>query len=161
MAKQDWSKVERTPDLVDYVYDKYRKVPVTAEMLDDLYNFALMKKKFLSMVEAKKVEFKKAIEKIYKKLMVINDMVEYVLEKYGKNWTIEDEIADFILEDLQIKYGKYDKGNGKVKGDLAWANQAKQARDDVDLVDADDVDLFDSLDLENRVTKHEEVLLGC
>ncbi|GJU90059.1 hypothetical protein Tco_1302482 [Tanacetum coccineum] len=49
-----------------------------------------------------------------------------------------------------------DKGKGKVEGDLARANQAKQAGDDVDLVDADDVNLFDALDLENRVTKLEE-----
>ncbi|GJW50798.1 hypothetical protein Tco_0092149 [Tanacetum coccineum] len=69
---------------------------------------------------------------------------------------IEDEIADVILEDLQIKYEKYDKGKGKVEGDLARANQAKQAGDDVDLVDADDVDLFDALDLENIVIKLEE-----
>ncbi|GJY84542.1 hypothetical protein Tco_0497918 [Tanacetum coccineum] len=91
--------------LVDYVLiSKYGNVPVTAEMLDDLYNFAMIKK-------AEKVEFEKATEKIYKKLMVIDDM---------------------------IKYGKYDKGKREVKGDLAWANQAKQAGDDVDLVDADD-----------------------
>nr|GEX82871.1 hypothetical protein [Tanacetum cinerariifolium] len=41
--EQDWSKVERTLNLVDYVYDKYENVPVTDEMLDDLYNFAMMK----------------------------------------------------------------------------------------------------------------------
>ncbi|GKC64660.1 hypothetical protein Tco_1097258 [Tanacetum coccineum] len=77
---------------------------------------------------------------------------------------IEDEIADVILEDLQIKYGKDDKGKGKVddvdlqnkverlEGDLA---RAKQAMDDVDLVDADDVDLVDTLDLENIIKKLE------
>ncbi|GJY36452.1 hypothetical protein Tco_0421830 [Tanacetum coccineum] len=59
--------------------------------------------------------------------MVTDDMVEYVLEKYGKNWNFEDEITN-----------------------------AKYARDDVDLVDADDVDIFDALDLENRVIKLEE-----
>ncbi|GKG39366.1 hypothetical protein Tco_0463511, partial [Tanacetum coccineum] len=67
-----------------------------------------------------------------------------------------DQIANVILEDLQIKYEKDDKGKGKVKGDLARVNQAEQAKqagDDVDLVDADDVDLFDALDLENKVTK--------
>ncbi|GKE18753.1 hypothetical protein Tco_1426330, partial [Tanacetum coccineum] len=67
--------------------------------------------KLLSMIEAKKkaklmVESEKAIEKIYRKLMVTDDMVEYVLEKYGKNWKVEVEIADVILEDLQIKYEK-------------------------------------------------------
>ncbi|GKC74385.1 hypothetical protein Tco_1120268 [Tanacetum coccineum] len=130
--EQDWSKVEWTPDLVDYVYDKYENIPVTDEMLDDLYNFAMMKEKFLSMVESKKVESKKDTEKIYRKLTVTDDM---------------------------IKYGKDDKGKGKVKGDLVRANQAEQAKhvgDDVDLVDADDVDLLASLDLENIVTKLKE-----
>ncbi|GJY09662.1 hypothetical protein Tco_0377847 [Tanacetum coccineum] len=87
------------------------------------------------MVEVEKVESEKATEKIYRKLMVIDDMVEYVLEKYGRNWTIEDEIVDVILEDLQMKYGKWD---------------------DVELVDVDDVDLFVSFDLENKVSKLEE-----
>ncbi|GKC78705.1 hypothetical protein Tco_1129479 [Tanacetum coccineum] len=103
--EQDWSKVEWTPDLVDYVYDKYENIPVTDEMLDDLYNFAMMKEKFLSMVESKK--------------------------------KFDDQIADVILEDLYIKYGKDDKGKGKVKGDLVRANQAEQAKqvgDDVDLL---------------------------
>ncbi|GJX64505.1 hypothetical protein Tco_0298848 [Tanacetum coccineum] len=127
----DWRKVEWTLNLVDYVYDKYGNVPVTDEMLDDLYNFAMMK-------ESEKVESSNATEKIFRKLMVTDDMVEYVLEQYGKNWKFDDEIVD---------------GKGKVKGDLARVNQAKQAGDDVDLVDADDVDLFDALDLENKVTK--------
>ncbi|GJT01174.1 hypothetical protein Tco_0822343 [Tanacetum coccineum] len=116
--------------------------------------------KFLSMVEAeKKAKMMVESEKIYRKLMVTGDMVEYVLEKYEKNWKVEDEIVDVILEDLQIKYEKDDKGKGKVKEDLARANQAKQAKpagDDVDLVDADDVDLFASLDLKNRVKTLEE-----
>ncbi|GKB87986.1 hypothetical protein Tco_0960258 [Tanacetum coccineum] len=43
MTEQDWSKVERTQDLVEYVYDKYENIPVTDEMLDDLYNFTMMK----------------------------------------------------------------------------------------------------------------------
>ncbi|GKB05212.1 hypothetical protein Tco_0833407 [Tanacetum coccineum] len=80
------------------------------------------------MVESENVES----EKIYRKLMVTDDMV---------------------------KYGKDDKGKGKVKKDLARANQAeqaKQARDDVDLVDGDDVDLFASLDLENIAKTLEE-----
>ncbi|GJW37149.1 hypothetical protein Tco_0060069 [Tanacetum coccineum] len=108
--------------------DEINKKNITDEMLDDLYNFAMMKvEKYLSMVEfEKKVESLNAIEKIYKKLMVTDDM---------------------------IKYEKDDKGKGKVddvEGDLA---REKQARDDVDLVDADDVDLVDALDLENRVKK--------
>ncbi|GKD44556.1 hypothetical protein Tco_1269201 [Tanacetum coccineum] len=118
----------------------------------------------LSMVEYEKAKVK---------LMVSDEMVEYVLAKYEKNWNIKDEIDDVILEDLQIKYGKYDKGKGKVddlqnrverlEGDLARAEKekakmmvskkgkAKQAEDDVD-----DVDLVDAFDLENIIKKLEE-----
>ncbi|GKF85620.1 hypothetical protein Tco_0253447, partial [Tanacetum coccineum] len=77
------------------------------------------------MVKSKKVESEKATENIYRKLMVTKDMVEYVLEKYGKNWKVEDEIADVILEDLQIKYQKDDKGKGKVKG--IWLGEIRQS----------------------------------
>ncbi|GJZ07131.1 hypothetical protein Tco_0540924 [Tanacetum coccineum] len=142
LDKKDWSKVERTPDLVEYVYNKYGSVEVIDEMLDDLYNYAMMKNKFLSMVEAekkaklmvksKKVESEKATEKIYRKLMVTKDMVEYVLEKYGKNWKVEDEIADVILEDLQIKYQKDDKGKGKVKG--IWLGEIRQSMQGIMLI---------------------------
>ncbi|GJZ70477.1 hypothetical protein Tco_0634027 [Tanacetum coccineum] len=81
MAEQDWSKVERTQDLVDYVYVKYGNTwkesdEATDEMIDDLYNFSMMKEKYLSMVES---------EKGKAKLMVTDEMVEYVLAKYGKN----------------------------------------------------------------------------
>ncbi|GKE29786.1 hypothetical protein Tco_1445170, partial [Tanacetum coccineum] len=41
--EKDWSNVERTQDLVEYVYDKYGNTTITDEMLDDLYNFAMMK----------------------------------------------------------------------------------------------------------------------
>ncbi|GKA00793.1 hypothetical protein Tco_0673458, partial [Tanacetum coccineum] len=41
--EQDWNKVERTQDLVEYVNDKYVNVSVTNEMLNELYNFAMMK----------------------------------------------------------------------------------------------------------------------
>ncbi|GJV63776.1 hypothetical protein Tco_1474604 [Tanacetum coccineum] len=59
------------------------------------------------------VESLKATVKDYTKLMVTDEMVEYVLEKYRKNWNCEDEIADVILEDLWLKYEKYDKEKGK------------------------------------------------
>ncbi|GJW64715.1 hypothetical protein Tco_0116599 [Tanacetum coccineum] len=140
MAEQDWSKVERTQDLIDYVYAKYENSwkesdETTDEMLDDLYNFAMMKEKYLSMVESKKGKAK---------LIVSDEMVEYVLAKYGKNWNFEDEIVEVILEDLRIKYGKeHDKG------------KAKQAEHDLDDVDLNHVDL-DGLDLENRVKKLKE-----
>ncbi|GJR62904.1 hypothetical protein Tco_1505066 [Tanacetum coccineum] len=115
MAEQDWSKVERTQDLVEYVYDKYVNVPVTDEMLDDLYNFAMLKEKYLSMVESeKKAKLMVESKKGKAKLMVSDEMVEYVLAKYGKNWNLEDEMADVIPEDLRIKYRKDDKGKAKV-----------------------------------------------
>ncbi|GJY99462.1 hypothetical protein Tco_0516892 [Tanacetum coccineum] len=96
------------------------------------------------MVESEKGKVKLLVEseKGKAKLMVSEEMVEYVLAKYGKNWNIEDEIADVILEDLRIKYGKDDKGKGKVddfqniverlEGDLARAikGKAKQAEHD-------------------------------
>nr|GEX23982.1 peptidase C48, SUMO/sentrin/Ubl1 [Tanacetum cinerariifolium] len=88
---------------VDYVYAKYENSwkendEATDEMLDDLYNFAMIKES----------ENGKA------KLMVSDEMVEYALAKYRKKWNFKDEIVDVILEDLQIKFGKeHDKGKTK------------------------------------------------
>nr|GFA97644.1 putative RNA-directed DNA polymerase [Tanacetum cinerariifolium] len=76
--------------------------------------------KFLSMVESEKgkVVFDDLSivesEKGNAKLMVSDEMVDYVLEKYGNKLKCEDEIVDVILEDLRIKYEKDDKGKGKV-----------------------------------------------
>ncbi|GJT20983.1 hypothetical protein Tco_0890920 [Tanacetum coccineum] len=121
------------------------------------------------MVESEKGKAKLMVEfeKGKAKLMVSDDMVKYVLAKYGKNWNVEDEITDVILEDLWIKYGKDDKGKGKVddlqniverlEGDLARAKQvehdngkAKQAEHDFD-----DVDLVDALDQVIQVSSDE------
>ncbi|GJV87813.1 hypothetical protein Tco_1531751 [Tanacetum coccineum] len=169
--EKDWIKVERTQDLIEYVYDKYVNTTVTDEMLDDLYNFAMMKEKYLSMVESEKEKAKLMVEseKEKAKLMVSDEMIKYALAKYGKNWNIEDEIVDVIPKDLRIKMGKVnDNGKGKVddlqyrverlEGNLARAikaendkGKAKQAKHDLD-----DVDLVDALDLENRIKKLEE-----
>ncbi|GJQ91369.1 hypothetical protein Tco_0002508 [Tanacetum coccineum] len=65
--------------------------------------------KYLSVVESSK-----ATDKDYTKLLVTDEMLEYVFAKYGNKWHLEDDIADVILEDLWMKYGKYDKGKGKV-----------------------------------------------
>nr|GEW02921.1 hypothetical protein [Tanacetum cinerariifolium] len=43
-VEQDWSKVERNPDLIDYVYNKYGDVKVTDNMVDDLYDYVMMKR---------------------------------------------------------------------------------------------------------------------
>ncbi|GKA85527.1 hypothetical protein Tco_0807181 [Tanacetum coccineum] len=125
MAEQDWIKVERTQDLVDYAYAKYENSwkesdEVTHEMLDDLYNFAMLK------------------------------------SKYGKNWNFKNEIADVILEDLWMKYGKYDKGKEKEKE--TEHDQLKVNKDDKGkgkVHDLDDVDL-DALNLENIIKKLKE-----
>ncbi|GJR05534.1 hypothetical protein Tco_0528518 [Tanacetum coccineum] len=76
----------------------------------------IMKEKYLSMVES---------EKGKAKLMISDEMVEYVLAKYGKKYNLEDEIDYVILEDLRIKYRKK-----RLEGDLARAIKAKQAKHD-------------------------------
>ncbi|GKA72668.1 hypothetical protein Tco_0778884 [Tanacetum coccineum] len=48
MAEQNWSKVEKTKDLVDYVYVQYgnngkESDEFSDEMLDNLYNYAMLK----------------------------------------------------------------------------------------------------------------------
>ncbi|GJS09371.1 hypothetical protein Tco_0366167 [Tanacetum coccineum] len=85
-------------------------------------------------------------EKGKAKLMVSDEMVEYVLAKYEKKWNFEDEIADVILEDLRIKFGKLD---------LAWAIKANQAEHDKGKAKQAEHDLY-GLDLENRVKNLEE-----
>nr|GFD40095.1 hypothetical protein [Tanacetum cinerariifolium] len=62
---------------------------------------SIMKEKSLAMVESEKARIKD-----YTKLVVIDGMVDYVLEKCGNKWKSEDEIAYVILEDLWLKYGK-------------------------------------------------------
>ncbi|GJY23586.1 hypothetical protein Tco_0397244 [Tanacetum coccineum] len=47
MAEQDWSIVEKTQDLVDYVYAKYgnswkESDEIFDEILDDLYNYDML-----------------------------------------------------------------------------------------------------------------------
>ncbi|GJX84015.1 hypothetical protein Tco_0333496 [Tanacetum coccineum] len=96
-------------------------------------------RKFLSMVESLKATVKDST-----KLLVTDEIVDYILEKYGNNWNCEDKIADVILEDLWMKYEKYDKGKGKEiehhqlkvnkydkgKGKVHEAKKAKQADHD-------------------------------
>ncbi|GJS56522.1 hypothetical protein Tco_0629884 [Tanacetum coccineum] len=144
--EQDWSKVERTQDLVDYVYAKYgnswkESDEATDQMLDDLYNFVVMKE-YLSMVES---------EKGKAKMMVYDEMVEYVLAK------LHDKRKGKV-DDLRNRVSK-------LEVDLAWVIKAKQAEHDkgktkqeehdLDDVDIDHVDL-NGLALENRVKKLED-----
>nr|GEV16715.1 peptidase C48, SUMO/sentrin/Ubl1 [Tanacetum cinerariifolium] len=83
MAEQDWSKVELTKDMADYLYAKYgnnwkESNEFSDKLLDDLYNYAILKGKYLSMVESSK-----ATDKDYKKLLVTDEMLEYVFAKYA------------------------------------------------------------------------------
>ncbi|GJY20405.1 hypothetical protein Tco_0392971, partial [Tanacetum coccineum] len=90
--------------------------------------------KYLSMVESLK-----ATDKDYRKLLVIDEMLEYVFSKYRNKWHLEDDIVDVILDDLWMKYGKDDKGKGKVldlenrveniEVDFARAIKAKEAKE--------------------------------
>ncbi|GJU34625.1 hypothetical protein Tco_1182979 [Tanacetum coccineum] len=96
-------------------------------------------RKYLSMVE-----FSKATNKDYTKLLVTIEMIEYVFAKYGNKWHIEDDIVDVILKDLWMKYRKYDKGNEKVHDlenrieKLDVDKEAKQAKHDQLKVNKDD-----------------------
>ncbi|GJX33814.1 hypothetical protein Tco_0245371 [Tanacetum coccineum] len=122
----------------DYVYAKYgnswkESDEATDEMLDDLYNFAMMKEKYLSMVES---------EKGKAKLIVSDEMVEYT--------AFIDDKGKGKVDDLKNKVSK-------LEVDLAWAIKAehdkgkpKQTEHDLDHID------LDGLDLENKVKKLEE-----
>ncbi|GKF24119.1 hypothetical protein Tco_0076441, partial [Tanacetum coccineum] len=81
------------------------------------------------------VESEKARVKDYTKLVVIDGMVDYVLEKYRNKWKSDDEMAYVILEDLWLKYGTDDKGKGKLvedneKGKEAEHHHLKVNKDD-------------------------------
>ncbi|GKE87527.1 hypothetical protein Tco_1565002 [Tanacetum coccineum] len=100
MTEQHWSKVDLTKDMIDYVYAKYGKNwkeinEVSNKLLDDLYNYAMLKGKYVSMIESSKATYK-----FYRKLLVTDEMLEYVFAKYANKWNLEDEIAYVILEDL-------------------------------------------------------------
>ncbi|GJW82773.1 hypothetical protein Tco_0155918 [Tanacetum coccineum] len=108
------------------------------------------------------VESKKATVKDYIKLVVTDGMVDYVLEKYGNNWKC-DKGKRKEAEHYHLNVNKDNKGKGKVHNiqnrleklevDLAREIKAKQV-DDHD-------DELDILDLENRIKKLEEILVGC
>ncbi|GJS95342.1 hypothetical protein Tco_0802310 [Tanacetum coccineum] len=98
-----------------------------------------------TMVESSRVESSKDTDKDYRKLLVTDEMVKYVLEKYRKNWNFKDEIANVIFEDLWIKYEKDDKG------------KEKEAEHDqlMEKVNKDDKGKGKVHDLQNRVEKLE------
>ncbi|GKA21648.1 hypothetical protein Tco_0701637 [Tanacetum coccineum] len=152
----DWGKVIATNEIMDgYVMPKYGNKNLFEDdswidiIMDDVYHtfykdeeeakvakasedmkLSIMKEKFLAMVESEKARVKD-----YTKLVVTDGMVDYVLEKYGNKWKSEDEIAYVILEDLWLKYGKDDKGKGKLvedneKGKEAEHHHLKVNKDD-------------------------------
>lgn len=42
----------------------------------------------------------------YTKLVITDEMLEYVMGKYGKKWSSEDENINEMLDDLWLKDGK-------------------------------------------------------
>ncbi|GJZ88886.1 hypothetical protein Tco_0660668 [Tanacetum coccineum] len=80
----------------------------------------------------------------WKKVKITNEVMEYVIPKYGKtNWLLNDSYSQIILEDIyntfykdEAELAKDDKGNGKVddKGKGKIDDKGKEKMDD--LVDA-------------------------
>ncbi|GKC49086.1 hypothetical protein Tco_1071831 [Tanacetum coccineum] len=133
----DWGKVIATNEIMDgYVMPKYENKLLFEDdswidtIMDDVYDtfyrdeeeeaMVAKAKKFLAMVESEKARVKD-----YTKLVVTDGMVDYVLEKYENKWKSEDEIAYVILEDLWLKYGKDDKGKGKLVEDNGKGKEAE------------------------------------
>ncbi|GJU48916.1 hypothetical protein Tco_1218471 [Tanacetum coccineum] len=112
-----------------YVMPKYEKTSWREDdswsdiILDDIYN-PFYKDKDVAK-EADVAKEPEATNKDYTKLQVTDEMLEYVFAKYRNKWHLEDDIADVILEDLWIKYGKYDKRKRKVH-DLDLENRIKK-----------------------------------
>ncbi|GKB19404.1 hypothetical protein Tco_0853327 [Tanacetum coccineum] len=117
----------------------------------------------------------------WKKVKITDEVMEYVIPKYGKtNWLLNDSYSHIILEDIyntfykdEAELTKDDKGNRKVddKGKGKIDDKGKEKMDD--LVDALEkgksklivfekgtkkasFDLVDALDLQNRIKKLSE-----
>ncbi|GJT68945.1 hypothetical protein Tco_1028231 [Tanacetum coccineum] len=117
----------------------------------------------------------------WKKVKITDEVMEYVILKYGKtNWLLNDLYSQIILEDIyntfykdEAELAKDDKGNKKVddKGKGKIDDKGKGKIDD--LVDALEkgksklmvygkgtkkasVDLVDALDLQNKIKKLSE-----
>ncbi|GJY27611.1 hypothetical protein Tco_0403378 [Tanacetum coccineum] len=82
----------------------------------------------------------------YQKLLVTDEMLEYVFAKYGNKWNLEDDLAYVIFEYLWMKYEKDDRGKG---GKAGRAYQLKVNKDYKEKGKVHD------LDLENRKKKLE------
>nr|GEZ95447.1 hypothetical protein [Tanacetum cinerariifolium] len=112
----DWGKVIATNEIMNGHEEEEGKVAKASEDI----KLSIMKDKFLAMVKSKKARVKD-----YTKLVVTDGMVNYVLEKYRNKWKSKDEIAYVILEDMWLKYGKDDKGKGKLVEDNRKGKEAK------------------------------------
>ncbi|GKF12610.1 hypothetical protein Tco_0050536, partial [Tanacetum coccineum] len=72
-------------------------------------------------------DFLKGID--WSKLVVTEEMVDYVLAKYGNQWEVDEPITDVILDDLlqrtfnEPKLVKNDKGNGILNDDKGNGNR--------------------------------------
>ncbi|GJQ89522.1 hypothetical protein Tco_0000661 [Tanacetum coccineum] len=128
----DWSKFVVTEDMIDYVLAKYGNKWYVDEaiadvIMDDLQRTFNKPKlvKVLMVVPNTPNGLKMATNKDYRKLLVTDEMLEYIFAKYGNKWHLEDDIAYVILKDLLIKYGKDDKGKGKVH-DLDLKNRIEK-----------------------------------
>ncbi|GJT51022.1 hypothetical protein Tco_0977179 [Tanacetum coccineum] len=113
--EQDWSKVERTQDLVDYVYAKYgnswkESNEATDEMLDNLYSFAMMKEKYLSMVESlkatKKGKAKLMMIKEKEKLMIFKTEVKKLKEDFSRILKAKKAKEANEVEEAELKVNK-------------------------------------------------------
>ncbi|GJX72165.1 hypothetical protein Tco_0309336 [Tanacetum coccineum] len=76
MGMMKSTRNRRTMDLVDYVYVKYgnnwkESDEISDEMLVDLYNYDMLKGKYLSVIESSK-----ATDKDYTKLLVTDEMLD-------------------------------------------------------------------------------------
>ncbi|GKD63080.1 hypothetical protein Tco_1305188, partial [Tanacetum coccineum] len=142
-------------DVHDTFYRDEEEEAKVAKASEDM-KLSIMKEKFLSMVESEKARIKD-----YTKLVVTDGMVDYVLEKYRNKWKSKDEIAYGILEDLWLKYGKYDKGKGKLvednrKGKGGRASSFEDDKGKGKLVEDNGKGKVDDHDLENRIKKLEK-----
>ncbi|GJW68068.1 hypothetical protein Tco_0122492 [Tanacetum coccineum] len=178
---EDDSWIDIIMDDVYHTFYKDEEEEANVAKASEDMKLSIMKEKFLAMVE-----FEKARVKDYTKLVVTDGMVGYVLKKYGNKWKSEDEIAYVILEDLWLKYGKYDKGKGKLVEDNGKGkevehhhlkvnkedNGKRKVHDIQNIVGSIEVDLaraikakqvddhddhdLDTLNLENRIKMLEE-----
>ncbi|GJX93358.1 hypothetical protein Tco_0347944 [Tanacetum coccineum] len=177
MKDIDWEKVKITDEVLEYVILKYGKCNWREDnswsqiIVEDIYNtfykdeaeadeevelakesedmsLSIMKEKFLSMIESEK-----ATVKDYTKLVVTDEMIDYTSFIDDKGRGKVDDKGKGKVDDVQNRVERLEGDlaraeKGKAKRIIFEKGKAKQAEDDVDLVDA--------LDLEHRIKKLSE-----